>query len=120
MVEKNTPLIIRAAMQAVRKNPGLSDAEIQSLIDRTNTDEMVRGTLADIESAKLAKKRNRKSKPDIIRRKAKICDMRNKDPKKWTQGKLAKKFKLKSADNVKKILKQEAKWRRDFNELGTE
>ena len=118
--EQIIPLIVRAAIQAVKKNPSLNIAEIQALIQRYKTDETVHETIADIEAAKLAKKRNRKPDPKILRRNIQICNLRNKDPKKWTQGKLRKKFGLNTTDHVKKILKQETKWRQHDAELGTE
>ncbi len=63
-------------------------------------------------------KRNRKSSPEIVRRNVEICDLR-KDRKRWSLGRLAKKFEV-TTRNITLIIKAEDKWRSLASELGSE
>ena len=60
--------------------------------------------------------RNRKSDPKIIMRNVEICDLRQRDSKTWTQGKLAKQYGIKPS-TIREILKQEIKWREKLLKL---
>lgn len=58
-----------------------------------------------------------KSSPGIIRRNVEICDLRKQDARKWSQGRLAKKYHV-TTRVIRKVLKDEEKWRKLAEQIG--
>ena len=48
--------------------------------------------------------------PETVKRNVEICNLRNEDKKKWSQGRLAKKFNV-TDRYIRKVLEEESKWR---------
>jgi hypothetical protein len=71
----------------------------------------IKRDMLTIETERLKQRRNRKSSPATIHRNIEICDLRRQNPKHWSQGRLAKKYKV-TDRMIRSILKQERKWRR--------
>jgi hypothetical protein len=107
------PMFVSQAIDVVRECPTASRKEMSDAIE-LRTKDWLRGyiDLAErIKAEELKSKRDRKADPKTARRNVEICDLRKRDPKHWTQGQLAKKFKV-SSQAIRKILGQETKWRR--------
>jgi hypothetical protein len=62
--------------------------------------------------------RDRPSDPETIKRNVEICDLRKQDQKKWSFGRLAKKFDV-ARQSIANILKEEEKWRKLHRELAS-
>lgn len=63
--------------------------------------------------------KRRRSDPQTIRRNVEICDLRKHDARKWTQGRLGKKYHV-TTRAIRKILADEEKWRKLAAKLGTD
>jgi hypothetical protein len=107
------PIIIDSAIRVFRQSPDASDEELHTRIN-----EQAKQTLSEFEEArdKLAtakekQRRDRKPDPTTIRRNLEICDLRRRDPQKWSLKKLARKYKV-SRERVHQILKDESEWLR--------
>jgi hypothetical protein len=119
-VETAYPLLLQTACRVARAQPNLTGSDFEIAVNQAVKgvmDEYDR-IIGEREAAKLKEQRDRKSDPEIIRRNVEICDLRKQDPKKWTLGRLAKKYDVTSRA-IRKTLKEEAKWRRLKAEMGT-
>jgi hypothetical protein len=107
------PMLQQEARRLLRENPNLDDEQFdKELHERVKQKmELYNREISELERAKLKEQRDRKSDPEIARRNVEICDLRKRDPKKWTLGTLGKKFDL-TKQTVKSIIENEAKWRR--------
>lgn len=96
-----------------REQPQIADEEFDKLLNERVGERMALydQKISELERAKLKKKRDRKSDPEIVRRNVEICDRRKQDRKKWSIGKLAKTYKL-SHRGITLVLRDEPKWRR--------
>ncbi len=106
------PTMMVDAIDILHKTP---DIEFDALLDQIrHKDREFHGVSFDsieaLTERRLKTARDRKSKPETIRRNVEICDLRLKDAKTWTQGKLAKKYKL-TPQGIRKILAEDTKWR---------
>jgi hypothetical protein len=101
------------ARQLARENPEISDEEFDRLFNEQMKQVMegYNRVIGEREQAKLKKQRDRKSDSETVRRNVEICDLRKRDPKKWSLAMLGRKFDL-SKQAVKRILDEESKWRR--------
>ena len=106
------PFAIQHAIRIARERPDLSDAdfekELRAAVKRS-TDTFSR-EIGEREAAKLKAARDRKPSLSIAERNVEICDLRRKDPRHWSQGRLAKKYKL-DVRTIRKILTEENEWR---------
>jgi hypothetical protein len=107
------PWLTRHAITAVKQHPEASDEELYALVNEAarRSIEEYEASYTELAEAQLKEKRDRKSAPGTVRRNVEICDLRKQDPKKWSLGMLGKRFKL-TRQTVKRILEDEAKWRR--------
>jgi hypothetical protein len=103
------PLVIDHAWELLRDHPEITRERFGEEIATLVKELVVK--LAEQERGNLKAQRDRKSDPETIRRNVEICDLREEDKKKWTQGRLAKKYDL-TPQAIRKILSNEAKWRR--------
>lgn len=113
-------LVLADAIEIVRQIPAIT---LDALMEKIRHQEkLVRGiSFGALEASaerRMKSSRDRKSNPATIRRNVEICDLRTKDAKTWTQGKLAKKYKL-SPQAIRKILSEETKWRQLATALST-
>ena len=60
--------------------------------------------------------RDRRSDPETIRQNVEICDLRKEDKKKWSLGRLAKKYEM-TRQSVARIIQNEEKWRKLLSNL---
>jgi hypothetical protein len=107
------PLLEEKARELRKEDPDLSDEQFgKELHERVKQHmEVFNQEISELERAKLKEARDRKSDPDNVRRYVEICDLRRRDPKTWTLGALAKRYDM-AKQSIKKIIEQEAKWRR--------
>jgi hypothetical protein len=114
------PGMIKTAIEVARKNPEASDEEFSAAIMEAHCRELgaIEDEIRALEAEKLKAKRDRKSDPETIRKNIEICDLRLKDPKRWSLGRLASKFEV-SKRAISKVLEDESKWRRLSAKLGT-
>jgi hypothetical protein len=99
------PLLQQTARKVIRENPDLSDEQFDKELQervKANMEEYNRA-VSELERAKLKEQRDRKSDPEIVRGNVEICDLRRQNEKKWTLGRLAKKFAM-AKQSIKKIL----------------
>ena len=113
MVALIYPVLVKEARELAKRTHDLTDDQFdKELADRvTESSREYSEAIGQREAAKLKQQRDRKSNPDIVRRNIEICTLRNQDPTYWSQGRLAKKFKLKASRAIRLILEQESKWR---------
>ena len=107
------PVCLAAAREVAQSTRNLSDDDFEKMIHfrlTTSTKEFS-DAIGEREAAKLKAKRDRKPELETILRNVEICDLRNKDARHWSQGRLAKKYGL-TERAIRKILKDETKWRR--------
>ena len=112
MGERVMPQLVAMAIDMVRAAPdGSREALCVELEKRfhAKVHETVR-LFEEVAEKKMKAKRDRKSAPDTIKCNVEICELRRRDPKHWSQGKLAKKFGI-TARAVRAIIADEAKWR---------
>jgi hypothetical protein len=113
-------LLLNRAVRAAREHPNWTDEDLKREVGkgiREHHDLMYR-ELMELGKAKHKKERDRKSDPEKVKRNVEICDLRNQDKKKWSHGRLAKKFKT-SPPNIRLILADEAHWRREAARLSS-
>jgi hypothetical protein len=117
VVGRVMPAVIITGIHVLQEKPELAGKELEKLVAKHHAEELVKASqqvsqmYKSFEAARLKAKRDRKSAPATVRRNVEICNLRKRDPKHWSQGQLAKKFKV-SSPAIRKILKDEAKWRR--------
>lgn len=113
LTAKIYPFLLQKARRFARDNPQLSDEEFDRLFreDMAKSSEYYERELRNLVRAQLKEERDRPSDPEIIKRNVQICDLRKKDSKKWSLGKLAQHFK-RDKKTISDILKDEIKWRR--------
>src|SRR3990167_5639796 len=73
---------------------------LRFLVDSTGDD---RSAFVEALDEQVRKLKRRKSSPRTICRNVEICDLRKGDPRKWSQGKLANRYKV-SARLIRKVL----------------
>jgi hypothetical protein len=107
------PVFIQEARRLAREQPQISDEEFDKLLNEQVSGRMVDydQKISELERAKLKEQRDRKSDPETVRRNLEICDLRNENPHKWSQGRLARQFDV-TPRAIRKILADEVKWRR--------
>lgn len=108
---------------AIKVAKSIPDIQLDQLMEKVRQKEkkVLGASFGAIESMverRLKTSRDRKSKPATIRRNVEICDLRARDSKTWTQGKLAKKYKL-TPQGIRKILSEDTKWRQLAAALST-
>jgi hypothetical protein len=111
LIEMLLPLLIDRAWELLKDNPDVTrerfgeevDAGVRAWVEKCAIE------MGEREREKLKKERDRQSSEETIRRNAEICNLRRTDPKKWSQGRLAKQYDL-SAPMIRKILSEEAEW----------
>lgn len=85
--------------------------EVFELISETGLKFMKLAVKESKANVQLSRKlKRRKSDPETIRRNVEICDLRRQDSRKWSQGRLAKKYHV-TARLIRSVLKNEHKWR---------
>ena len=106
------PISLQEARKVARENPSISDEEFDKDLLRRVSDYMERYDrgIGEREAAKLKAKRDRKPDQKIAIRNVEICDLRRQDPRLWSQGRLAKKFKV-GVRYIRKVLVEETEWR---------
>lgn len=104
------PHFIEQALQVVEEMPGAGKEEkLKEILKRgSEATRRMQESVAKLEQEKLATKRNRKSDPETVKRNVEICNLRIQG---MSQGQLAKKFDITDA-MIRKIEKEELKWRR--------
>jgi len=107
------PSMVNAAIRISRESPELQGEDFERAIVDFHVRELqlISRDSVKIETDKLKQQRNRKSSPKTIRRNIEICDLRRRDPKHWSHGRLAKKFGV-TDRMIRSVLTQEKKWRR--------
>jgi hypothetical protein len=107
------PLLQQTARELIRENPNLSDEQFDKELQERVKQHMdvYNQSISELEKAKLKEARDRKSDPETVRRNVEICNLRKQDPKKWSLGRLAKKYEM-AKQSIRKILEEETKWRR--------
>ncbi len=113
VVEGTLPLLVRTACKLVRENPRLLTEPYEQELERSFREwgDAAAREISAMEREQLKEQRDRKSRPETIKRNVEICDLRKTDPKKWSLGMLGKKFHI-TKQAIKKILEEESKWRR--------
>jgi hypothetical protein len=114
------PVLARIAREIAQETSHISDDEFERAIAKEFnrvTNEFT-NSIQEKEVAKLKAARDRKPDPKTIIRNVEICDLRTKDKKTWTQGRLAKKYGI-TARAIRKILEEERNWRTLANKLRT-
>jgi hypothetical protein len=119
VVMRTMPGVMKAAVEAVRDMPQASMEELLTEVTRRHSDAMQEydQEIVAIEAAKLKALRDRKSNPETILQNVQICDRHSQNPE-LTQGQLGKQFDMTPAA-IRKILKEESKWRRLASRLRT-
>jgi hypothetical protein len=114
------PVLFQEARKLAREQPGLPDQEFDAKLKESAGRAMKEYDLhiSELERAKFKAQRDRKSDPAIVRRNIEVCDLRKKDPRYWSQGRLAKKYDV-TTRAIRKILAEESKWRRLKAQMGT-
>jgi hypothetical protein len=111
------PAMLITALHFIQGQPELAGKSLEKLVAKQHVEALVDMSLKvsqlykTFEAARLKATRDRKSAPATVRRNVEICDLRKRDRKLWSQGKLAKRFKI-SPPAIRKILTDEEKWRR--------
>lgn len=107
------PILEEQARQIVRENPEITDEELRKKHEQRITECFGNydAEISAMEAEKLKQTRDRKSDPETIVRNVEICNLRRSNKKKWTLGRLQKKFAV-TKRAITKILKDEEKWRR--------
>jgi hypothetical protein len=111
------PAMLITALHFLQGKPELAGKSLEKLVAKQHVEALVDMSLKisqlykTFEAARLKATRDRKSAPATVRRNVEICDLRKRDRKLWSQGKLAKRFKI-SPPAIRKILTDEEKWRR--------
>lgn len=114
------PILIEQACELLLKHPEIVKEELIAKVS-AQVDTFLKKLVeesAEQEREMFKNKRDRKSNPETIRRNVGICNLRHSDPKKWTQGKLAKKFHI-TPQAIRKILGAESEWRAKASQLST-
>jgi hypothetical protein len=113
------PLVIGQTWDLLRENPQITreqyGEEVESRVRKT-VEEMAQ-VVSEREREKFKAQRDRKRDPKTIKRNVEICDLRKKDRKHWSLGRLAKKYGV-SVRTITLTLQEEATWRRLAGELG--
>ncbi len=112
------PLLMKEVLDVVRAMPNATDAEVSAIAGKRfdEAKAIYNELIANVERRKLKAARERKSDPETIRRNVEICRLRNVNPKHWSQGRLAKHFKI-TPRAIRKILAVESKWRKLYMTL---
>jgi hypothetical protein len=110
------PIMARYAVKFAHQFPHLTDEQMHSKI-MESMDALIQ-QIGSMQAEQFKSQRDRKSKPETIKRNVEICDLRKKDRRKWTLGKLAKDHRV-TPRAITRILSQENKWRRLAATLGT-
>jgi hypothetical protein len=121
LAETLYPVYIREARRVAKESSNLSDEEFDRQVTarvQQATDQF-KAEIGSEERDKLKAERNRQSNPETVRRNVEICDLRLQDPKRWTHGRLARKY-GKTSQLIRKILKEETEWRRKAREQSTD
>jgi hypothetical protein len=116
------PYLIRQAVELIKERPDLADDADEferELAERCNESmRLYNEEIGDLAELNLKRKRDRKSNPKTILRNVEICDLRKKNRKHWSLGRLAKKYTV-STRAITKVLSEEEKWRTLAAQLGT-
>ena len=108
------PILIHEAVAMVRETPTLlDDPHFKSKLNSRMKvmTEAHEAAISALEREKLKQSRDRKSDPEVVTRNVEICDLRSKDPAKWSLGRLAKKYDLPKS-SIQAIIREAAKWLR--------
>lgn len=114
------PILIQHTLEVVRRFPTLS---VDEMVGEVSADyeralvELEEGISALVQHT-FKDRRDRKSDPEIVRRNVEICDLRRQDRKKWTLGRLARKYGVTNRA-ITKVIQEESKWRRLAARPGT-
>jgi hypothetical protein len=115
------PIVIQHGIQLLRENPAAPTEELQREIEariaeyHTEYDQVI----GKRERAALKAKRDRKSDAATVTRNLEICNLRQHNRRHWSYAALAKKYGG-TPQNIKKILDNEPKWRREAARISTD
>ncbi len=114
------PSYLHAALMMTRDLEARTDEQFKEELKRriSENEKISAKGVEALMREELKAERDRKSDPNIVRRNVKLCDLRKKDPRTWSYGKLARHFDIKRP-TVRKILGEEQKWRQLGSALGT-
>ena len=120
MAEQFLPVLIREAIKVFREDPKISDGKFAEEIEAGVRDwvERTAREMGELEREKMKEERALGHDPEIVKRNVQICELRRQNPKVYSQGKLARQFHLKPP-SIRKILREEAEWRREAEKLST-
>ena len=111
-IDLTFPAVVKAARELVQETKDVPDEVFERAIagefNRVTAEHM--NSVAETEAARLKRQRDRKPSLEIAARNVEICDLRKKEPRHWSQGRLAKKYNL-DKRTIRKILGEETEWR---------
>ena len=113
MIGQLLPVLLRLAIEVAGEMPSASNEEQYNEINE-RAQRILREyecRIGELREAQLKASRDRKSDPETVKRNVEICDLRLKDRKYWSLGRLGRKYDI-SKRMVTLILGEEAKWRR--------
>lgn len=119
LVEKLWPIMAKQILEVLRAHPDVKGEDLtQKAVESfKNWGELATKVIAQNETEKIKRKRDRKSDPEVVKRNAKICEQRRSNPRKWTLGQLMLEYGF-SKSTIQSILRKEAKWKELMNGYG--